>query len=79
MMNEYNSLIARLKLSEIYFSIESDEAKIEKAIEGLKKITESLDKMLKDFDKKGIEVSDIEATEGFNIEYREKRKKLYNY
>jgi hypothetical protein len=78
-MNEYNSLIARLKLSEIYFTKEQDETKVEKAINSLKEITAKLDIMLKAFAGQGIEVTDIEATEGFNIEYREKRKKIYGY
>jgi hypothetical protein len=78
-MKAYNSLIAKYKLSEIFFQKEQDPKRVEKAISRLQQITQSLKVLEKCFEVEKVEVSDIEVTEGFNIEYREQRFKIYGF
>ncbi len=78
-MKQYNSLIAKYKLSEIFFQREKDEIKIEKAIKRLQELSKEIGILSDWFTKNNIETTHIEITEGFNIEYREQRMKLYKF
>lgn len=78
-MKQYNSLIAKYKLAEIFFERETDEVKVEDGIKRLQELTKEVYVLEKWFEASKIEVTDIEITEGFNLEYREKRFKKYSY
>ena len=79
-MNSYNKLIAQYKMAEIFFNNKGieDSKKLE-YMDKLHLITGQLEDQINYFDKNKIKYTNIEGTEGFNVEFRVKRYELYGY
>jgi hypothetical protein len=79
-MNDYNKLIAKYKMAEIFFNSKDvqDSEKL-KFMDKLKQLTGQLEGHLNYFDKNKIKYSNEEGTEGFNVEFRVLRYEKYGY
>lgn len=80
MFKKYNDLVVKYKLAEIFF--DNDKVKVEEKEKRIGKVQDlyrDMSLMLKAFKAKKIEVTDIEALEGFNIEFRMERYRKHGY
>ena len=79
-MKEYNKLVVRFKMAAIYLDSPDTENEVtEPHIQRFQDLTKSMDKYWKLFKKDGIEFTDVEVMEGFNVEFRIARYEKYNY
>ena len=79
-MKEYNKLITKLMMAELFY----DDANIEYEIKEkfnlkLQSVTKEIENYLNYFDDNKIQYTDSEALEGFNIDFRVARYAKYNY
>ena len=79
-MNEFNKLIAKYRMAEIFFnSKDVEDSEKLKHMDKLKQIAAQIEERINYFDKNKIKYTNNEVTEGFNIEFRVARYEKYNY
>ena len=79
-MKKYNELVVKYKLAEVFFdNPKVSQVEKDKRVDKVQDLYKSMSAMIKEFKNQKVEITDIEALEGFNIEFRMERYRKYGY